>query len=108
MTKKSEKSLVVFKTARELCEFECTSSSPLPSGCHDLDRLIGGGFFPGCVTEISGEAGCGKSQICMQLAATTIANGQNVICIETERGFSVNRVRQVCFLVFISFKISCV
>ncbi|KHJ88036.1 hypothetical protein OESDEN_12175 [Oesophagostomum dentatum] len=95
MTKKPQKSLVVFKTARELHEFECTTSSPLPSGCYNLDRLIGGGFFPGCVTEISGEAGCGKSQICMQLVATTISNGRNVICIETERGFSVNRVRQM-------------
>ncbi|KIH62219.1 Hus1-like protein [Ancylostoma duodenale] len=31
----------------------------------------------------------------MQFAAVTIANGYKVICVETERGFSVKRVRQV-------------
>ncbi|KJH50518.1 transcription initiation factor IID, subunit [Dictyocaulus viviparus] len=31
----------------------------------------------------------------MQLTASTIAQGRNVICIETERGFSVKRVRQM-------------
>ncbi|EPB76201.1 hypothetical protein ANCCEY_04679 [Ancylostoma ceylanicum] len=90
-----EKSTVQFKTARELHEFECSSSSALPSGCPALDDLIGGGFLPGCVAEISGEAGCGKSQICMQFAAVTIANGHKVVCVETERGFSVKRVRQI-------------
>ncbi|RCN30115.1 hypothetical protein ANCCAN_24116 [Ancylostoma caninum] len=90
-----EKSSVQFKTARELHEFECSSSSALPSGCLALDDLLGGGFLPGCVTEICGEAGCGKSQICMQFAAVTIANGHRVICVETERGFSVKRLRQV-------------
>ncbi|CAJ0598169.1 unnamed protein product [Cylicocyclus nassatus] len=89
------KSQVKFKTARELFNFECTSSSALHSGCTELDNLIGGGFFPGCVTEISGEAGCGKSQICMQFAAVTIAEGRKVVCIETERGFSVKRVREI-------------
>lgn len=88
-------SKVVFKSARELLEFESSSSAALPSGCTVLDHLIGGGFFPGTVTEISGEAGCGKSQICMQFAATSIANGHSVICVETERGFSVKRVHQM-------------
>ncbi|VDM80592.1 unnamed protein product [Strongylus vulgaris] len=88
---------VQFKTARELYSFEYTKSLPLTTGSPPLDDLIGGGFFPGCVTEISGEAGCGKSQICMQFAAVTIASGRNVMCIETERGFSVKRVREVSF-----------
>ncbi|KAK6741966.1 hypothetical protein RB195_009691 [Necator americanus] len=88
-------SSVQFKSARELHELECSTAAPLPSGCSTLDELIGGGFLPGCVTEISGEAGCGKSQICMQFVATTIARGANVVCIETERGFSVKRVHQM-------------
>uniref|UniRef100_A0A7I5E8T7 RECA_2 domain-containing protein n=1 Tax=Haemonchus contortus TaxID=6289 RepID=A0A7I5E8T7_HAECO len=86
---------VIFHNARELLDFESSSSGPLSSGCPLLDDLIGGGFLPGTVTEISGEAGCGKSQICMQLAATSIANGLDVVCVETERGFSVKRVHQM-------------
>ncbi|WKX99826.1 hypothetical protein Q1695_014590 [Nippostrongylus brasiliensis] len=91
----SSDSPVAFKTARHLLELESNSLASLPSGCPLLDDLIGGGFYPGTVTEISGEAGCGKSQIGMQFAATSIANGHNVICVETERGFSVKRVHQM-------------
>ncbi|KAK6044855.1 hypothetical protein COOONC_17640, partial [Cooperia oncophora] len=85
---------VVFKNAREFLDFESSSSAALSSGCPLLDDLLGGGFFPGTITEISGEAGCGKSQICMQFAAVSIANGHNVVCVETERGFSVKRTHQ--------------
>ncbi|KAJ1362272.1 hypothetical protein KIN20_021782 [Parelaphostrongylus tenuis] len=52
------------KSAREVLEFELSSAATLSSGCTLLDILMGGGFFRGTITEISGEAGCGKSQIC--------------------------------------------
>lgn len=91
----SGKKSISIKSARELLEFESSSSASLSSGCKLLDNLMGGGFLPGTTTEISGEAGCGKSQICMQLTAVTIARGLKAICVETERGFSVKRVHQM-------------
>eukprot|EP00968_Pinguiococcus_pyrenoidosus_P006660 scaffold442_cov268-Pinguiococcus_pyrenoidosus.AAC.68 len=36
-------------------------------GCEALDALLGGGLSPEGITEISGRAGCGKTQICLQL-----------------------------------------
>ncbi|MCR3884292.1 MAG: DNA repair protein RadB, partial [Methanothrix sp.] len=40
----------------------------LSSGCDGLDRLLGGGFEPGVITQIYGEAGTGKTNIILQLA----------------------------------------
>jgi hypothetical protein len=37
-------------------------------GCPILDRCLGGGLVPRHITEFAGEAGSGKTQICLQLA----------------------------------------
>ena len=39
----------------------------LTSGCDVLDSVLRGGFPCGALTEIAGEASCGKTQICLQL-----------------------------------------
>jgi DNA repair protein RadB len=67
----------------------------LPSGCEGLDRLLGGGFEPGIITQIYGEAGTGKTNIILQLAVqAVVAHGFKVIFIDTE-GFSVERFKQI-------------
>ncbi|KMS64517.1 hypothetical protein BVRB_019470, partial [Beta vulgaris subsp. vulgaris] len=43
---------------------------PIVSMCPDLDRILGGGFAIGLLTEICGLPGLGKTQLCMQLACT--------------------------------------
>lgn len=40
------------------------------NGSKALDALLGGGTETGSITEIFGEGGCGKSQICHTLAVT--------------------------------------
>ncbi len=42
--------------------------SRFPTGISELDRVLGGGIFPGSLTLISGEPGIGKSTIIMQVA----------------------------------------
>ncbi|MDD4669377.1 MAG: ATPase domain-containing protein, partial [Candidatus Methanomethylophilus sp.] len=44
----------------------------IPTGCLALDNLLGGGIETGSVTLFYGEAGCGKSNICLQLAYNII------------------------------------
>eukprot|EP01043_Picozoa_sp_COSAG02_P035752 COSAG02_NODE_2579_length_8493_cov_28.456040_10_plen_440_part_00 len=39
----------------------------LTSGCDVLDRVLHGGFPCGELSEVAGEASCGKTQICLQL-----------------------------------------
>jgi len=41
----------------------------LSTGCEKLDAVLGGGFrVCGGITELSGEAGCGKTQFCLTLS----------------------------------------
>lgn len=64
------------------------------SGCGRLDELLGGGFESGTVTQLFGEAGSGKTNICLQLAIETVKGGKKVIFIDSE-GFSAERFKQI-------------
>lgn len=66
----------------------------LPSGCEPLDRLLGSGFEPGVVTQIFGEPGSGKTNICLQLAVECVKSGKKVIFVDTE-AISPERFRQI-------------
>ncbi|MCK5723178.1 MAG: PhoH family protein, partial [Gammaproteobacteria bacterium] len=59
-------------------------NAQMPSGCQPLDELLGGGFETGVVTQIFGEAGSGKTNICIQLAVECVKRGKKVIFIDTE------------------------
>ncbi len=67
----------------------------VPSGCKSLDTLLGGGFEGGCITLLYGEAGSGKTNICLQLARNVVRAGRRVIYIDTE-GVSMERLEQIC------------
>jgi len=38
------------------------------TGCPIIDQTLGGGIRLGQITELYGESGCGKTQICIQLS----------------------------------------
>ena len=64
------------------------------SGCNRIDELLGGGFESGTVTQLYGEAGSGKTNICLQVAIGCAQNGKSVIYIDSE-GFSPERFLQI-------------
>ena len=66
----------------------------IPLGCRLLDSLLGGGIEAGSVTLFYGEAGCGKSNICMQMARNVIQGGKKVAYVDTE-GLSYERIHQI-------------
>lgn len=66
----------------------------MPCGCKCIDDLLGGGFERGIVTQIYGASGTGKTNICIQLAVSTVHSGKKVVFIDTE-GFSAERFRQI-------------
>ncbi|MBC7084844.1 MAG: DNA repair and recombination protein RadB [Methanomethylovorans sp.] len=68
--------------------------SHLTSGCKSLDTLLEGGLETGVVTQFFGEAGSGKTNICLQLAIRCVEQGKKVIIIDTE-GISPTRFRQI-------------
>ena len=71
-----------------------TSVKRISSGCKCIDNILGGGFEVGTLTQIFGEPGSGKTNICLQLAVECVRSGKKVIFIDTE-GFSVERFRQI-------------
>lgn len=66
-----------------------------PIECESLDNLLGGGIESGSLTSLYGEAGSGKTNICLQLARNVVMNGKKVIFIDTE-GASLKRLEQIC------------
>ncbi len=64
-------------------------------GCRALDDLLGGGVEEGCITLLHGEAGSGKTNMCLQLARNVVRAGRKVIYIDTE-GVSMERLKQIC------------
>ena len=68
----------------------------LPTGSPVLDDLLEGGYETDVVTMIYGPAGSGKTTTCV-LAAAEVAKGKKkVIFVDTEGGFSGERLGQLC------------
>lgn len=65
-----------------------------PTGCRAFDDLLGGGIERGSITLLYGEAGAGKSNVCLQTARNVIRNGEKVAYIDSE-GLSYDRVNQI-------------
>ena len=63
--------------------------------CPPLDILLGGGLESGIITRVYGEAGTGKTNLCLQAARECVLSGKKVAYIDTE-GVSIERIRQIC------------
>ena len=66
----------------------------VPVNVDCIDQLLGGGFEAGAVTEIYGEAGSGKTNMCLQLAKAVIQSGKKAVYIDSE-GLSRDRIQQI-------------
>lgn len=67
----------------------------VPVECPSIDRILGGGIETSAVTQLFGEGGSGKSNICLQVTRNVIRSSQKVIYIDTE-GASMERFSQIC------------
>ncbi len=63
-------------------------------GSAGLDGLLDGGIEGGAITLLFGEAGTGKTNICLQVARNVASQGKKVIYIDTE-GVSLERLKQI-------------
>ena len=66
----------------------------IPTGCGSLDALLGGGLEAGSVTLFYGEAGTGKTNICLQTSYNMVKTGKKVAYIDSE-GLSAERIMQI-------------
>lgn len=67
----------------------------IPTGCKNIDRLIGGGLRGKIITQLYGPTGSGKSNICMQALRNCVKAGKRAVYVDTEGGFSEKRLRQI-------------
>ncbi|MBN1544376.1 DNA repair and recombination protein RadB [Candidatus Woesearchaeota archaeon] len=65
------------------------------TGTEVIDRLLDGGFEADTVTTVYGPSGSGKTNICIIAAADTVKKGRKAIYIDSEGGFSVERLKQI-------------
>ena len=56
----------------------------LPTGIDELDRVLGGGIFPGSMNLIGGEPGIGKSTLMLQLAMAISSDSRKVLYVSGE------------------------
>jgi len=84
---------------------EITKDMPkCTTGSKAFDRILGGGIRTGAITELIGEFGSGKTQICFTLAVLAqrpveeSGFGGMVVAIDTENTFKPERVAQIARL----------
>ncbi|MBI2655794.1 DNA repair and recombination protein RadB [Candidatus Woesearchaeota archaeon] len=68
----------------------------IPTGSKILNEMLGGGYEKDAITTIYGPAGSGKTVLCILCAMNIAKSGKKVIYVDTEGGFSVERLRQIC------------
>jgi DNA repair protein RadA len=97
-----------FSTADDMLE-KRNEISRYSTGSSNFDTFLDGGFETRAITEIAGEFGSGKSQICQALCAAAITLMKNdrlvesatqippesIIFVDTENTFRANRIHQI-------------
>ncbi len=69
--------------------------SRISAGSYDLNKWLYGGYDCDIVSVIYGGPGTGKTNFCLLAAVSQAKKGNKVIYIDTEGGFSVERVKQL-------------
>jgi DNA repair protein RadB len=71
------------------------AESRISTGSFDLNKWLYGGYEKGIITMLAGSPGSGKTNMAVLAACSQAKKGNKVIFIDTERGFSVDRVKQI-------------
>jgi DNA repair protein RadB len=74
---------------------ELEVDTKISAGSFDLNKWLYGGYEKGVITTIYGEAGTGKTNFCISACVSQAKKGCKVIYVDTEGGFSVERVKQM-------------
>lgn len=68
----------------------------LSTGSGPLDDLLGGGLEEGAITLVYGEAGTGKTNLCLQAARNAVLEAEGKVGFVDSEGVSLERLRQIC------------
>jgi DNA repair protein RadB len=67
----------------------------ISTGSYDLNTWLYGGYEKDIVTMIAGPPGCGKTNFVILVSCSQAKKGNKVIFVDTEGGFSAERVKQI-------------
>ena len=67
----------------------------ISAGSYDLNKWLYGGYEKDIITMIAGPPGSGKTNFCILAACSLARRGNKVLFIDTEGGFSVDRIKQI-------------
>jgi DNA repair protein RadB len=67
----------------------------ISAGSYDLNKWLHGGYDSDIITTLYGGPGSGKTNFCLLAAVSQAKKGNKVIFIDTEGGFSTERVKQI-------------
>ena len=67
----------------------------ISTGSLELDKFLEGGYESDVITTLYGPAGSGKTNFCLMAAVSVAKSGKKVVFIDTEGGFSVDRLKQL-------------
>lgn len=67
----------------------------ISTGSYDLNTWLYGGYEKDIITMVAGPPGCGKTNFAILASCSQAKKGNKVIFIDTEGGFSVERVKQI-------------
>ncbi len=70
-------------------------SEKISAGSFDLNKWLFGGYEKDIITMIAGPAGSGKTNFVILAACSQAKKDKKVIFVDSEGGFSVDRVRQI-------------
>lgn len=67
----------------------------ISAGSSIVDELLEGGYEKNVISTIYGPAGSGKTLFCMLAMVNIVQDGKKVIYMDTEEGFSIDRLKQI-------------
>ncbi len=69
--------------------------SKISAGSYDINKFLFGGYETDIITTLYGPGGSGKTNLCTLVAVSQAKKGNKVVYVDTEGGFSPERVFQV-------------
>jgi len=67
----------------------------ISAGSYELNKFLFGGYEKDIITTLYGPGASGKSNLCMLVAVSQAKKGNKVIFMDTEGGFSIDRIKQI-------------